>query len=142
MILTVAIVAIITVAALPSYRNFYIKYSLDAASDDLQQYLRTAQSLSMASQNDDQYGVHLVTGTATTMVVFKGTSYASRDTSFDELSETLAPSLTLSSTVSGGDVVFTKVEGSTTNTGTVTITSSEGDVHSVTVNAVGMIQLD
>lgn len=141
LIVTLAIFVLLVAAATPAYTTFFVKYQLVTKASDLRELLRTAQGLSMANLGDDTYGVHYATGTGTTYVLFKGASYASRDLSYDELSTTLPNSVSLTSTVSGSDVVFTKVEGSTGDEGTITLTSSGGDVRTITVNAAGTVDL-
>jgi type II secretory pathway pseudopilin PulG len=134
--------SLLAAGTVPLYRTFIIKYQLVANAEELQQLVRTAQNLSMANRADSQYGVHLVSGAGGQFVLFKGASYATRDTTYDEISYDLPSSLSLSETVSGEDIVFTKFQGGTSNTGTVTLTSTELDTRTVTVNAAGMVELD
>lgn len=141
-VLTVAVLALVVSLSTPAYRNFIVKYQLNVSARDSQQLIRTAQVLSMATRDDDQYGVHYTTGSGGTIILFKGASYASRDLTYDELTYTLPNSLSLSSTISGSDVVFLKREGSTSNIGTLTLTSTDGDFRDLIVNSVGMVDVN
>lgn len=129
-------------AALPGYSNFTAKYQLDASARDLESLLRSAQNLSMATRDQDTYGVHLSGGPGGSFVLFKGESYAARDaTTFGEISFDLPGSISLSDTVSGDDVVFGMVTGTTEDTGEMTLTGRAG-TRTISVNEAGTLNLD
>lgn len=91
--------------------------------------LARAQALAQAVQQDVQWGVRVGSSTIT---VFKGPSYASRDPGADETT-TFGGSVSPSGLL---EVVFSKVGGTTTQTGT-TIFASGGVTRSVSLNAQG-----
>lgn len=139
LVISVAFLLLLVAAATPAYREFTAKYQLDANARDLEQLLRTAQNLSMATRDDDTYGVHLTGGSFT---LFKGASYAARDSAtFGEISYALPGSISLSETVVGDDVVFGKVDGTTDDVGTVTLTGRSG-TRTITVNEAGLVTFD
>ena len=139
MLVTLGIVALIAAASMPAFWNFLNKYQLDANGRDLVHTLRQAQRLSMESEGGYAYSVHLITGAGGSYTLYRGSSYASRDTEYDDV-HALPATLSLSYTVPDADVTFTKIEGSTSDTGTILITWDDGgESKGVSVNTVGRI---
>lgn len=130
-ILSLAIVAILTGLSLPVYRTLMIKNDLDTAAVTIAQSLRRAQTLSQAVDGNTSWGVKVQSGSIT---LFKGTSYASRDSSFDETFDTPG-SISFSGVQ---EVVFSKFSGEAQTTGTATL-ASESDTRSITINSKGVI---
>lgn len=96
--------------------------------------LRRAQALTIAGKHDLAWGVHF---TSSTMTLFAGTSYAVRDTQYDEI-HVFPDGLAVSGLT---DVVFTAIHGTTPDVGTITLTSgATSETRSVTVDAQGLIE--
>lgn len=131
-LLSMAILTIIAGMTIPLYGTFMNRNELDSMTVTLAQSLRRAQALSQAGDGDMTWGVHVGVGS---ILVFKGASYVSRDSLYDEsntFSTTIVPSgLT--------DVVFSKVTGEPQVTGTFTLTAASGEVRNVTINEKGMV---
>jgi len=139
LLVTLGVVSLLVAASLPAFWNFLNKYQLDANGADLAATLRFAQRLAMESEGDSVYSVHLVSGASGSFTLYRGSVYATRDTDYDE-SHTLPATLSLTYTVPDADVTFTKVEGSTTDTGTITITWIDGgDTKAFSINEAGRI---
>ena len=134
MLLSVSIIALLVGVSAPVYNSFATRNDLDVTIMGLETALRRAQTYARAVEGDSQWGVAVITGK---VVLFKGATYATRDTNFDE-----------STTVSGGittsglsEVVFAKMTGTPSATGTATLTSSStNDSRTVTLNAKGMVE--
>jgi prepilin-type N-terminal cleavage/methylation domain-containing protein len=132
-LLSVAIVGVLTAISIPVSRNLLIKNDVDVAAVNVVQTLRRAQILSQASDGDTTWGVRIQVGSIT---LFKGESYAVRDADFDEIFD-----LPNSITPSGlPEIVFAKLTGYPQITGTLTLTTSIGDVRSISINAKGTIE--
>ncbi len=135
-LVVMAIIAVFT-AFTPKILSSYNKYSLDSNYNELIQDLRSAVIKSMSGESGSGWGVHLVTGSGGSFTLFKGTSYAGRDTDYDE-PHLLASSLTL--TASSTDIIFSKIEATTTNTGTITLSWPDGNLSKgILVNAYGVL---
>lgn len=131
-LLSVAIISLLVGMSLPIYQSFQTRNDLAIATENIASMLRRAQTYSRGMSDDSQWGVHVETGSAT---LFKGGSYATRDTSFDEVI-TIPDSFL----VSGSDVGFSKFLGVPTFSGNVaTITTSNNDSRTVTINGKGMV---
>lgn len=131
LLMVVSIIAVIGALAFPFYNNFIGTAYAENATRDFVESLRRANSKARGSDQNTAWGVHRAGGS---FVLFQGASWASRNSILDE-SHSIPSSLTFSGPA---DYIFTKM-GTTTTTGTTTITSSQGRTLSVVVNAAGMI---
>lgn len=131
-LLSLTLLSIIGGMIIPAYRTFTIRDELDIATTSLVQNMRRAQALAEAGDGDMTWGVRVGVGS---ILVFKGVSYVLRDSSFDE--NTSIPT----SIVPSGmyEVVFSKIKGEPSSTGTFTLTSQANESRSVTINAKGMV---
>lgn len=131
LLLSVAIISLLTALSLPVYRTLVKKNDLDIAAGTVVSSLRRAQILSQAVDGDTTWGVKIQSGS---IVVFKGTNYTARDPSYDEIFD-LATSITPSGTT---EYVFSKLIGLPQITGTATLTT-ENDARTITINTKGMV---
>src|SRR5688500_3965785 len=137
-LMSVVIIGMLVGMSLPIYQSFQTRNDLAIATEGVAGMLRRAQTyargMSNTIQNDTAlWGVHVEVGSAT---LFKGASYAARDTSLDEVM-----SIPATFSVAASDVRFSKMYGLPTATGTVaTITTNNtNDSRTITINAKGMV---
>ena len=131
-LLSVGIISILAGLSLPVYMSFQNRNDLDIAATSLASALRRAQVYTRGGHGDSQWGVSVQSGQIT---LFKGSSYVSRDTSYDEIN-TMPTSITLSG---DGEVVFTKLTGTPDSATSTTLTSINNDTRTVAINAKGMV---
>ncbi len=130
--LSVSILGMIFGMTIPMYRIFSVRNDLDIAVSTLVQDYRRAQMLSMIADGDSMWGVHVATGS---ILIYKGSSYVTRDESLDENTE-----IPTSIVVSGlTNVTFNKQTGLPQSTGTTTFTSITNEARNVTINQKGMV---
>ena len=123
---TIAVLGIFTVLISISVASLvYIqkKSNIDSASDEFAGILKVAQSETVNSKQDAQYGVYIDTESVPNKyVLFRGLSYATRQTSFDRIyvlpktAEFFAVSLG-----GGSEIVFKKVTGGTDQFGSISL---------------------
>lgn len=131
-LLSIAVITLIAGLGIPVYLSFQTRNDLDIATTEIAQSIRRAQALSQAVDGDTSWGINIQNGSIT---IFKGTSYAARDTAFDEIFE-----ISTNITPSGvSEVVFTKFTGLPQTTGTSTLTSNMNETRNITINAKGTI---
>lgn len=130
-LLSVAAMTILSGLSIPVFRTMLTKNDLDIATVTTAQTLRRAQILSQAVAGDTSWGVKVQSGSIT---LFKGTSYAARDSSFDEVFD-VPGSITTSGT---SEIVFTKFSGDPQTTGTISL-STDSDSSNVVINGKGMV---
>ena len=139
LLVVVGMISILVVLISPKMVNFYNTYQMDALSQDLVQTIRLADMRAMQSEGSSQYSVHLVSGAGGSFTLYRGTNFSSRDTNYDEV-HTLPSSLQLNYSGTGPDINFTKLEGITANTGSITLTWPDGNqTKTVTVNGFGVV---
>ena len=122
-ILVVAILIIITMLILFSFRSLLTQTNLDNTSEEIMSILKLARSKTLASEGSAQYGVYFNdTTTPNQYTLFKGSDYVSRDNSFDNIYK--LPSKIEICEINlgmGKEVVFNRIDGTTDQKGSVKI---------------------
>lgn len=133
MLLSVAIISLLVGLSMPVYQSFQQRNDLDLTTQSVAEMLRRAQTYARGVKSDSPWGVRVSAGSA---VLFKGTSYATRDTNFDEAT-TLSPALSVSGL---SDIHFSKLTAIPSTTGSVTLTDNTiNETRTITINAKGMV---
>ncbi|OGF62990.1 hypothetical protein A2926_04520 [Candidatus Giovannonibacteria bacterium RIFCSPLOWO2_01_FULL_44_40] len=140
MLISFFIVAIIATILFVAFGAFRESNDLQSAQETIIGILRDARSRSVGSQDKKTYGVHFE---ATKAVLFKGSVYSASDSANEAY---ILPTLVKISsiTLSGGavDTVFSILGGTTTASGTVTISSQrdQSKTRTITIFSTGGIQ--
>lgn len=130
-ILTIAIFALLIGFSLPFTVNLYQEREFDVHLKSIAQSLRRAQLRAMAGEGESSFGIYFGPHQ---YVLFKGDSYAGRDTAFDELFE-----LPDDFSISGiSELIFSRIKGIPSDRGDITLTSGD-KLGTINVNEVGMI---
>ena len=122
------------VLAAPVLVDFQESSTLIAERDQLVGLLRRARTLALANKNGSNHGVHI---TNTSAILFQGSSYAARDSAYDEETSRSSSVVITGATTT----VFTSLSGAATSTaGTTTITLTRNErTQAVTFNNEGGI---
>jgi len=133
-LLVLGITTILVSVILTMGIDFYNTRQLDIHARGIVQSLRKAQSKAAASENDSNFGVFL---TNDNYILFKGDSYALRDSQYDEIFD-LPQVLTV-----GGiqEIVFSKSEGLPSVSGNIVL-SNDTDGRTININPIGRINLE
>lgn len=132
LLLSVSIIGMIGALSLPVYNSFMARNDLDIVSQQVAHALRRAQTYARGMDDDSAWSVEVQ---PTAITLFRGTSFASRNTGFDEVI-----SLPGTVTASGlSEVQFSKLTATPNTTGSITLTSSVNETRTITVNAKGMV---
>jgi prepilin-type N-terminal cleavage/methylation domain-containing protein len=131
-LLSILLIGIIAGMSLPVSRIFLDRNELDQTVAQAVYTIRRAQAMSIAGDGDSMWGVRMSTSS---ILLFKGSSYASRDQSFDE-SISIAPTISFSGF---SEVVFQKGTGAPFSTGTSTFTLFNGEIRTISINQKGMV---
>ena len=132
-LLSVAIIALLTGMSLPVYESFARKNDLDITAQQLASTLRRAQTYARSGHRDSVWSVEVQSAAVT---LFQGTSFASRNQAYDE-KFTIPSSIT---TAGLGEVQFAKLNATPNTTGSITLTSSTNSTRTLTINAKGMVE--
>lgn len=130
--LSVAVIGLLAGMAAPVYQSFQVRNDLDVASNTIAQTLRRAQLLSRIGEGEASWGVSIGSGSIT---LFQGDSYATRNTQYDEVWS--VPDTISSSGLN--EIVYVKFLGTTTTSGTITLTSSSNENRALIVSEYGTI---
>lgn len=131
-ILTLALIGILAYAYFATFRNFQFGNDLDVAVSTVVQSARRAQILSQGVFGEDDWGIKIFENR---LVIFKGSNYADRDTSRDEILEFPAPL-----SVSGlTEIVFRKFSGEPRETGSISLSTASGPSREISIGAMGRL---
>lgn len=131
-IIVIAIITIIIGVSTTVYSNFRSSYNLDFSVSGIIQAARLAQANAQKIRGDSAWGIEIYNDK---VVVFNGSNYGARDMALDQ-----SISLPGGIIVSGlNEVIFTRLSGNTTNTGTITITNNEGSTKNISINEKGTL---
>jgi prepilin-type N-terminal cleavage/methylation domain-containing protein len=132
LLLSVAILTLITGLSLPLYESFVRRNDLDLTTQSIAAAIRRAETYARGARGDSAWGIEIQ---ASSIVLFKGTTFSTRDTGFDE-----AVTLPASVTSSGmSELTFSKLSGTPNTTGTLNLQSTTNTTRTITVNAEGMV---
>ncbi|HEX8762979.1 MAG TPA: prepilin-type N-terminal cleavage/methylation domain-containing protein [Candidatus Saccharimonadales bacterium] len=134
-LLSVVIIGMLVGLSLPLFQSFQVRNDLDITTQSLADALRRAQTYARDGNGDSMWSVSIQSG-AGMFYLYKGATFASRDSSYDE-STTLQGNITGVSGLS--DISFAKLTGTPLTTGTITLTTGNNEVRTVTINAKGMV---
>ena len=131
LLLVVSIITIVGTVFLPVSVDYMQRNDLNVAQTTYAQSVRRAQQISMSGEYDSQWGVIATSGN---IVIFKGSTYATRDTNYDENYGIS------SSIISSGQAEydFAKITGAPSQTGVVAFTNGNFQ-KTVSVNAEGIV---
>lgn len=131
-LLSIALIAFIAGISIPVYQSLQLRNDLEVSANIISQNLRRAQTLSRGVDDDSKWGLYIESEKAT---IFKGNDFLTRDMDADETYD-----LPRSVVPSGlQEIIFGKFSGEPQQTGDVILTSSSGDIKTVTINEKGTI---
>lgn len=138
-LMVVAIVLIITVISLASWVSFSDTTALDNNAKMIETKIKLAKSYSLSALNDVNYGVHLEAGSVT--IFPANASY--NPLGADNQVFTLTDGVEIYDGV-GNDIVFTRLIGTTANSGSigVRVIDRPTKVKTVTINSQGQTGID
>jgi len=132
LIIAVSILLIVMGTISPAVVDYYSNYRMVSAQQDLVSVLRKAQALAMSNQYEEQYGVYIA---SSSFVVFRGSSYASRTSAFDD-----PVSYSAAITITGPtEIIFAQLSGRASATGTLML-SSGAYTRSAALNNEGRVE--
>ncbi|MDI6820868.1 MAG: type II secretion system protein [Patescibacteria group bacterium] len=126
-IFSITLIVILATIVTPIYQVLNAKNNLDVTVGVVSQTLRRAQFLSVAISNDSNWGVFLATST---VILFNGNNYSSRNVNFDEIFN-ISPTVEISGVK---EVVFSKFDGTPQSHGVISF-ALLGETKNITINS-------
>ena len=144
LLIVITITLILFVATVPIYGNLQVSSQLNENSSQIVQTLRVARGRSVARVNNDQHGVYFaidVLGSQDKYVLYQGSNYSSRDSSYDrEIILDQVLNLSLPGGENEYEINFSKGLGVPNNTGTITLTHDIQGDRQIIINKFGMVE--
>ena len=134
LIIVIAFVVILSALAWPFYKGIIARTPVESTARDVVEVLRRAQTKAHGSEMNSTWGVHFENDR---FVLFKGASWVSRDSAFDELQ--MAPGNTTIGS-SPTDIIFAK-NGTTGSDSTVTISGLGTITKTISITSEGVIEI-
>lgn len=131
-LLTIVLIGVLTGFSAVVYQSLQNRTLLDTTVTAVRTSLYRAQMLARTGYQDGAWGVY---ATTSSVIVFRGDSFASRNTTFDELT-TIPDTLVLGGVT---EVVMEHLTGLPDTTGVLTIASPDGGTRSVTITNEGLL---
>ena len=139
MLIVVAVIGILIAVVLPQFSGVKNAQVLNSATQDVFSTLNKARSQTWASLDSSEYGVHFQ---ADKIVLFKGTSYSSSSADNEDVNMISPATISVISLTGGAsNIYFSKLTGSPSVSGTVTI-SAGGKTKTVTISGTGIVSLN
>lgn len=142
-LIVVFILALLALISIPVFYLFSRNADVDNAAQEFYTTLNLAQSKTVSSENESQYGVYLDTSVSPNQyILFKGASYETRETAADQnfwLPKTVEFSdVTLDG---GNEVVFSRLTGYATPAGSVAVSlkTDASKLKNVFISSSGII---
>lgn len=136
LLLIITIVTILSVGAYPFGASFLARNHLKNKTNEIISSFRIAQINSISGKEDSQWGVYV---DSSSIIMFMGSSYISPGTVQDQVYE--VPS-TISVSPNPVEVVFDKLNGNSSSTVTITVTNAIGGSNTISVNEVGVVDVN
>jgi prepilin-type N-terminal cleavage/methylation domain-containing protein len=133
LLIVIAIIAILGAIMAPMGAGLLNRNNVRTKTDEIIIALQSARINSMSGKENSQWGVNIGSNQIT---LFKGSSYATRDTGFDE-NFVFPNSVVITST----EVVFDLVTGSPSNTNSITIDGPGDLIEVIDISGDGVINV-
>jgi len=143
-IFIVGIFSLLLGLSIPAFQSFQKQADMNSSAEKIIAALRLAQNKTLASEGSSQWGVFFDSSAVPDQcVLFKGSSYSSRDASFDEIYK-LSNSVSFDSiNLGGGDeTIFSKVTGYVNHSGSIIFGSTSGSIKTVYIENSGRVGVD
>jgi hypothetical protein len=125
-------ISILAGLSLPFYNNLMAKNAIAVSRQAVSRSFHRAQYLSRAVDGDSTWGIKLLDGQ---IVVFRGATYAGRNTAYDEVTN-LSSGVTFTGNT---EIVFSKLYGLPDNTTSINIAGPNNTTLEITVNSHGIL---
>jgi Tfp pilus assembly protein FimT len=139
LLLIISAFAIIIAISVPFSNSSIIRGNLDTSVRLVESSLRRTYTYARAGENNSNWGTRI---TNTNVVVFSGSSYNGRNSTFDEINNmpsdiVLGDTLAVNGVV---DIIFSKNSGSPNRVGSMTMTANN-DTKTITINELSAISI-
>ncbi len=137
LLVVMGMLTIIAGMSMPFFQSFQASTDATTYATTFQHMARRAQQQAFARLESSSWGIFF-DDAHKKYVLFKGSSYAGRDTSYDD-ERTYPPAFTMTTSF-GNELIFSAGTGATSASGTVQIVDPNGVTRTVTIGTNGLVQ--
>ena len=141
LLISIAIALVLVTISIQSFKNFNDREALTKDTALVVSVLHQARAQTLASQNNDPFGVHF---TSSALTLFEGATYDGSASA--NVTTSLNTRVQVGTALSGGgvDLVFQQVTGATAQSGVITLSliASPTQTRHVTIYATGLSETD
>jgi len=140
LLIVVGIIGVLLIITLSRISNFGSQTDLDTTAQRIVSTLERARNQTIASEGDDVHGVHFESDK---YVLFTGATYDPLDTTNKEYDISTTTISSISLLPSGAEVIFDRIRGTTSNTGSITLqlVADASKTKVIVINALGQSSL-
>ena len=139
LLFAVAIIAVLAALSATTFMAVRQTEELKTATQDVWLALRSARNATLSSSGDQVYGVHIARNK---VVRFSGSTYGTNSTT--DMVSNFPGSVVATSSLSGSttDIVFTRLSGEVSATGTITLLhSTTNATTTLTISQTGLVEV-
>lgn len=130
-LIVIALITILGTLSTGFYSRFYNQNAVSTVTDEITQELRKAQVYAMMGKQNGNWGVH---NNTSSIILFQGSTFATRNTAFDESS----PVNTNISITGLTDIIFSRMTGTPSAIPAITIANGN-NIRTITINNQGIV---
>lgn len=141
LLIVIAVILILLAISITGFYNYSMQTGRDAVAHTVLGAFEEAHARTLASDSGSQYGVHVDTSSIT---IFQGATYTVGSAS-NEVRELPARTAVTNIALTGGasEVLFSRLTGATSATGTITVAQTINPTHTrtITVYDSGLVEV-
>lgn len=134
-LLVIGLFMVMASLTVPSLYQWQTGVQINTIATEIGQNLRRAQVKAMSGFNNSNWGIYFSNNSYT---IFIGSSYDGRDQSWDE-DYLVSSSITMINDFSD-EIIFSQNTGLPSTSGEITLSNLSGEVISITINELGVIE--
>lgn len=139
LLVVIAIIGVLSLVSAGTFVGVRQSQDMKVATQDAWLVIRSARNATLTSDTDRAYGVHV---DATSITRFAGATYTFGSSTNMVTVFPKSVSATTSLSTGGGDVVFTRLTGEASATGTITLMqSATGATSSISIGKSGLVDI-
>lgn len=139
LILVIGITLVLAVAAIPIFGNLQVNTQLNEQTSQLIQTIRLSREQTLAGVGNQSHGIYIDVGSPGKYILFEGESYATRNMGKDR-EQQLDHVLSISTDLTGNELVFDQTTGRPQQTGSITLSHSVEGSRVVVINSLGLVE--
>jgi prepilin-type N-terminal cleavage/methylation domain-containing protein len=138
-LIVISLTVILAAASFPIYSNLQLHTRASEESTRIERVMIMARETARGGRDDSNFGIYFNSvQSPNTYTYYKGTSYATRDESLDQVYRFESTTLAAATTWPGNEVNFHRGTGLPDQAGSITLKQFDQDVKIISINELGI----